>query len=221
MNPRHIRNLLIVATVVVAAAIASSWLLWVSTGSGSGSASASDRVLTTFPNPKPLNEFTLKDDSNHLFDLAALRGKWSFLFFGFTFCPDICPTTMATLAQTSRRIREMDADASDVQFVFVSVDPRRDTPGILQRYVRHFDAGFRGVSGSEAQLTNLSRQLGAAYKVEYIPGVENYPVYHTTAVFLIDPQMRYRGLIRPPFDPQAIASRFGELRKSTVADPDS
>ena len=198
--------------VALAAMFAGAWLA----GSGRGNMSQAillpDRVMTLFPDPKPLTAFALTDHKNRVFDLAGLKGKWSFLFFGFTHCPDICPTTLAILARARENIAKSTVGAKDVQFVFISVDPNRDAAGKLGQYVSYFDTAFLGVTGDNAQLGNLAGQLGAAYEVKITPGMENYPVYHSAAVFLVDPRARYHAVFAPPLDAEGISRRFKVLR---------
>jgi protein SCO1/2 len=172
-----------------------------------------DQAMTLFPDPKPLTAFAFTDHENRAFDLSRLKGKWSFLFFGYTHCPDICPTTLATLARARESIAKSTAGAQDVQFVFISVDPNRDTAGKLRQYVTYFDATFVGVTGDDAQLGKLAGQLGAAYQVAITPGMENYPVYHSAAVFLVDPRVRYHAVFAPPLDAEEISRRFEVLRE--------
>src|SRR5881296_4167356 len=169
-------------TVVLAAVLCGAWLTVVYRESGSRAILLPDQVMTLLPDPKPLAAFAFTDHENRVFDLSRLKGKWSFLFFGYTHCPDICPTTLATLARARENIAKSTAGAKDVQFVFISVDPNRDTADKLRQYVTYFDTTFLGVTGGDAQLGNLAGQLGAAYEVAITPGVENYPVYHTAAV---------------------------------------
>ena len=199
--------------VALAAMFAGAWLA----GSGRGNMSQAillpDRVMTLFHDPKPLTAFALTDHKNRVFDLAGLKGKWSFLFFGFTHCPDICPTTLAILARARDNIAKSKVGAEDVQFVFISVDPNRDTAGKLGQYVAYFDTTFLGVTGNDAQIGNLARQLGAPYQVEFKLGMENYPVYHTTTVFLVDPRARYHAMFTPPLDAETISRRFKVLRE--------
>ena len=169
--------------------------------------------MTLFPDPKPLTAFALTDDKHRAFDLASLKGKWSFLFFGFTHCPDVCPTTLAVLARARDNIAKSVVGAENIQFVFISVDPNRDTVSKLGQYVDYFDTTFLGVTGDNAQIGSLAGQLGAAYQVEIKPGLENYPVYHSAAVFLLDPQARYHAVFTPPHDPAAISRRFEVVRE--------
>ncbi len=204
---------IMLTAVVLAALLAGVWLAAAYRENGSRAILLPDQVMTLFPAPKPLAAFAFKDHEDRVFDLSRLRGKWSFLFFGYTHCPDICPTTLATLARAHENIARSAAGAKDVQFVFISVDPNRDTAGKLGQYVTYFDTAFLGVTGDDAQLGNLAAQLGAAYQLAITPGMENYPVYHTAAVFLVDPRARYHAVFAPPLDAEGISRRFEVLRE--------
>ena len=210
---------IMITSVALAAILAGAWLADVYREHDSRAMLLPDQVLTLFPDPKPLTAFALTDDKNRVFDLASLKGKWSFLFFGFTYCPDVCPTTLAVLARARENIAKNTAGAEDLQFVFVSVDPNRDTASKLGQYVEYFDATFLGVTGDNAQIANLAGQLGAAYEVAITPGVEDYPVYHTAAVFLVDPLARYHAVFTPPHDAEAISKRFKVVRELEALTP--
>jgi protein SCO1/2 len=200
-------------TVVVAAMLGGVWLAATYRENGSRAILLPDQVMTLLPDPKPLTAFALTDHEYRVFDLSRLKGKWSFLFFGYTHCPDVCPMTLATLARAHENIVKSKVDAKDVQFVFVSVDPNRDTAGKLRQYLTYFDASFLGVTGDDAQLGMLASQFGAAYQVAVTPRAENYPVYHTAAVFLVDPRARYHAVFAPPLDAEGISKRFKVLRE--------
>jgi len=199
--------------VVLAAMLGGVWLAATYRENGSRAILLPDQVMTLFPDPKPLTAFAFTDHENRVFDLSRLKGKWSFLFFGYTHCPDICPMTLAILARAHEDIVKSTVGAKDVQFVFISVDPNRDTASKLRQYVTYFDTSFLGVTGDNAQLGNLAGQLGAAYQLAITPGVENYPVYHTAAVFLVDPRARYHAVFAPPLDAESISKRFKVLRE--------
>jgi protein SCO1/2 len=213
MNRIPLQFSIMVTAVALAAVLAGAWLSDIDRDTDSRARVLPDQVMTLLPEPKPLTDFALTDDSYRAFDLESLKGKWSFLFFGFTHCPDVCPTTLAVLARARENIARNTAGAENIQFVFVSVDPNRDTAGKLRQYVDHFDARFVGVTGDNAQLASLAGQLGATYRVAITPGVENYPVYHSTAVFLVNPRARYRAVFTPPLDAEAISRRFKVLRE--------
>ena len=213
MNKISLKVSIMITSVALAAMLAGVWLAASDREHDSRAVLLPDQVITLFPEPKPLTAFALTDHRNRVFDLASLKGKWSFLFFGFTHCPDVCPTTLAVLARARDYIARNTAGAEDVQFVFVSVDPNRDTAGKLGQYVNYFDKTFLGVTGDDAQIGNLAGQLGAAYQVAIAPGVENYPVTHGTAVFLLDPRARYHAVFTPPHDAEAIGKRFKMVRE--------
>lgn len=172
-----------------------------------------DPVITLFPDPKPLAAFALTDHDGQVFDLTRLRGKWTFLFFGYTYCPDVCPTTLAQLARVRDRIAFQGAPTNDIQFVFVSVDPHRDTARLLKQYVAHFNATFIGVTGNDREIANLAGQLGTRYEVLATSGTDSYPVNHSAAVFLLDPRARYHAVFKPPYDADAISARFNLVRR--------
>jgi protein SCO1/2 len=204
---------IMMTAVALAATLAGVWLADIYREHDSRAVLLPNQVITLFPDPKPLTAFALTDHKNRVFDLASLKGKWSFLFFGFTHCPDICPTTLAVLARARDNIAKNAVGAEDIQFVFISVDPNRDTASKLRQYVDYFDTTFLGVTGNDAQIGNLAGQLGAAYQVAIKPGMENYPVYHSAAVFLLDPRARYHAVFTPPHDAEAISRRFKVVRE--------
>jgi protein SCO1/2 len=208
-----LKLVIMMMTVVLAAMLGGAWLAATYRENGSRAILLPDQVMTLFPAPRPLAAFAFTDHENRVFDLSRLKGKWSFLFFGYTHCPDVCPMTLATLARAHENILKSTVGAKDVQFVFISVDPNRDTASKLRQYVTYFDATFVGVTGDNAQLGNLAGQLGATYQVEITPGVENYPVYHAATVFLVDPQARYHAAFAPPLDAEGISRRFKVLRE--------
>jgi len=172
-----------------------------------------DQVMTVLVEPKPLREFVLTDQNSSVFDLARLKGNWSFLFFGYTHCPDICPSTLASLSKLREQLTKGVNGSKNIQFSFISVDPKRDTAAILKQYTGYFDSSIVGVTGSELELRNLTEQLGAQFEVESAPGKESFQVYHTSALFLINPQGQYVASLMPPFDISTINRRFIVLKK--------
>lgn len=204
---------IMITTVALIAILAGIWLAATYRENDSRAMLLPDRVMTLFSDPKPLTAFTLTDHQNRVFDLSRLKEKWSFLFFGFTNCPDICPTTLAVLARARDKIARQTAGAEDIQFIFISVDPNRDTIDRLKQYVGHFHKTFLGVTGNDPQISNLAGQLGAPYEISITPGSKNYPVIHASAVFLVDPRAHYHAVFTPPHDAEVISRRFGFLRK--------
>lgn len=177
-------------------------------GDGTLQALRQDSVITILPEPKALNSFSLKDQHGKLFDLERLRGKWSLLFFGFTNCPDICPTTLTTLNQIYKILGKNSETLDNVQVVFISVDPGRDDLATLKKYVRYFNKDFLGVTGNKKQLSLLAKQLGVYYEVLDQYGKKNYVVNHTAAIFVINKEAGYFGLMTPPLDADKMAVRI-------------
>jgi protein SCO1/2 len=148
-------------------------------------------ALVLAPRGPRAPDFTLTDQSGRPFRLSDLRGHAVALFFGYTHCPDVCPTTLAALARAKRKLG---ADGTRFDVVFVTVDPRRDTPAVVGKYVRLFDPSFIGLSGTEAQLAPVY----AAYKVyhQVLPAhgsAAGYLVAHGSSVDFIGPHGRIRG----------------------------
>ena len=140
-------------------------------------------TVYTEPYP-PAAEIELARDNGTNFRLAGMRGKIVLLFFGYTSCPDICPTTMAELKTALDKIGE--ENAKNVQVVFVTVDPERDTPQRVQEYVNHFNKDFVVLSGPESQLAKIWSEYGVFREIVEGTSAAGYLVNHTARVTLID-----------------------------------
>lgn len=164
---------------------------------------------------KELTGFRLTGANGKTLGVNDLKGKWSFVFFGYTQCPDVCPLTMGILGKAFRLIEQDPAAYQEIQGVFISVDPKRDTPELLKEYVAYFSNKFMGVTGDTAQLDAVSRQMSALYTIHPKepdkPG-DAYTVTHNSTVFLVDPQGRLYGRFPPPHLPQEIAGVFMKIR---------
>jgi protein SCO1/2 len=138
-------------------------------------------------------DFTLTDQTGRPFRLSSQRGKEVVLFFGYTHCPDVCPTTLARLAGIVHRLAP--ALRNRVRVVFVSVDPERDRPALLARYVRIFDPHFIGLTGSAAQLEPVYEAYFVAHeRVADRTSANGYEISHSTLLYFIDPQGQLRVL---------------------------
>jgi protein SCO1/2 len=164
-----------------------------------------------WPDPKTLAPFSLADHDGRVFDLARLRGRWSFLFFGFTSCPDMCPTTMAQLGGAADLLSAELGSEAECQFVLISVDPERDSPERLEAYVEHFNPAFLGVTGQPERLDALRRQLGIMRAVVGDPAAGDYTVDHSASVLLIDPDARLVGIFSAPHEARTIADRAARI----------
>ena len=165
------------------------------------------------PEFRPLQPFRLTDHNNELFDETDLEGKWSFVFFGYASCPDICPTTLAALNQVQGLLEERATiSAEDMQVIFVSVDPARDTPELLGPYVKHFDERFIGATADKEEIDKLARQFGAGYIFEPETAPGQYLVAHSSMIFLTDPLGRLVAGFSQPHYPETIARLYEKIR---------
>jgi len=190
------RYWIVVGVVALLAAGAGAWLARMSRDAD-GPALESGTFL---PAPKVLADFDLVDTHGARATLATLRGHPTLVFFGFTHCPDVCPTTLAKLAQIAK-----DASMPQLRVLLVSVDPARDKPEQLQQYVHAFDRSFKGVTGEQAQIERLAREFGVAIARVDLGGGD-YTVDHSAAVFLLDDEARRVAVFPPPFEIQPMAA---------------
>jgi protein SCO1/2 len=168
----------------------------------------SNATLMVLPEPRVVADFDLVDDAGRPFSLENLRGQWTLMFFGFTNCPDVCPSALYDLNLVAEQLEKRRGEGLPaVQVIFVSVDPERDTPEKLSEYLDYFNPGFIGLSGSQAQLAPLTLQLGIAYEVEdHEPGDQNYAVYHSVSFLLTDPDGHLYGVFPAPHDAEKITA---------------
>ena len=164
------------------------------------------------PEPKPLQAFSLTDQYQQPVNLEHLQRKWSFIFFGYTYCPDICPTTLSTLTRMVRKLQNDPQSPENIQVVFVSVDPQRDTPEVIEGYLKYFNEAFVGITGEQQDIDSLARQFGAGYMKEPDTTPGQYLVSHTSSIFLVDPQGRLLASFSPPHDPNTIIDQFQQIR---------
>lgn len=165
------------------------------------------------PQFKVLQPFRLIDQNNVSFELGNLKNKWSFIFFGYTSCPDICPMTLRTLDVVQTHLSSANsASPEDVQVVFISVDPERDTTDKLAAYVSFFDEEFIGATGTKQDLDAFTGQFGAGYQFEPETSPGHYLVAHTSAVFLVDPLGRLIATFSQPHYPEVISSQYQQIR---------
>jgi len=132
---------------------------------------------------EPGNDFALTDQNGKPFHLSQLRGKVVFLFFGYTHCPDACPTTMAKLSQVYKLLQH---DAGRVVTVFVSVDPGRDTTSVLKSYLTYFHMNSIGLTGTKEEIDMVVKQYGAKYEIEESDSAAGYHINHSTDLYLLD-----------------------------------
>lgn len=167
---------------------------------------------TYLPQGKPVTGLNLIDFNQQRFDEARFKGKWSFLFFGYTNCPDVCPSTMLVMKSVWGKLpAEAKADPAP-QMIFVSVDPDRDNPAKLKQYVTFYHPEFLGVTGKADQIDVLTKQLGVLYGFEDEEKGKGYTVNHSAQILLVDPQGNMRAVFSTPHEVDEIVRSFVQIR---------
>ena len=194
------RARLTVAAAALCAALAGYWM-------AQQLDRASPRLAsgTWLPRPKPVGEFRLTDTTGRDFTRRDLGGAPTLVFFGFTHCPQVCPTTLMKLAQVRKR-----AGLEGLRVLFVSVDPQRDSAALLGLYLHAFDPAFLGLTGDPEPILTLAANFGVAASRVQLPGGD-YTMDHSAVLFLLDARARIAAIFTPPFEAPALAA---DLRRA-------
>ncbi|MCP4983117.1 MAG: SCO family protein [Gammaproteobacteria bacterium] len=187
-------SIAIVALIALIGGFAISWVI------SSNKPIELETALWFGDQARALPEFELVDHRGQKLERSSLNGQWNLMFFGYTHCPDICPTSMQTMNDMISAIK--DTDITDaLQVYFVSVDPERDTPEVLSGYIGYFNPDFTGATATIEKLAPLTRSLGIAHQFRNkTEGNPHYDVDHSSAIVLINPQVEYAGLFGAPHD---------------------
>ncbi|WP_025132058.1 SCO family protein [Pseudomonas sp. PH1b] len=176
-------------------------------GKGQGDPTALiDAGIILLPQSRTLPAVKMLDQDGQPVVIDELKGKWSLLFFGYTFCPDICPTTLAQLRQIKSELPKESVDK--LQVILVSVDPNRDTPQQLKQYLGYFDKDFKGLTASSVE--DLQK-IANAVSIPFIPAdtsKPNYTVDHSGNLAVIGPDGTQRGFIRAPLNNQKLVAQL-------------
>lgn len=165
------------------------------------------------------------------FDLDSIKGKWSLFFFGYTHCPDVCPTELFMMSQMMKQIEENPAPGIQApQVVFISLDPQRDAPEALQQYAGFYHPSFIGVTGEQSAVDQLSKSMGVYYQRVYhlngkvldpasqkdVPeGLEDsYLINHSAAIFLTNPKGQLQAILKPPHEPAVVIRDLASIQKA-------
>jgi len=200
------RYWILVAAIALAAAVAGMYL-----------ARALDQPAvpqlesgTALPVPDPLAPFDVLDTAGAPVSPAQLRGHPTLVFFGFTYCPDVCPTTLALLASVQKQVMAADKELAGLKVALISVDPERDTPEQLGKYISSFGGDFIGLTGSPPEIVKAQKSFGvAASRVDLAGG--GYTMDHSATVFLLDAQARKVAVFTPPLRAAALARDLQKL----------
>ena len=205
MTRKHIVLFALIAAVVLALGLVAGEAL---RGKSNSAAALQDAGIIMLPQARQVPALEFLDQDGKPFSTSQLQDQWSLLFFGYTFCPDICPATLAQLRQLRTEIPE--ETWNNLRIVLVSVDPDRDTPEQMKKYLGYFNAGFMGLSGEPDTIQKLS----SAVSIPFIPAdtsKENYTVDHSGNLAIIGPDGTQRGFIRAPINIDKLAAQLPGL----------
>lgn len=165
---------------------------------------------TVLPKARSISGFNLIDHDGKPFTTDSLKANWNFAFFGFTHCPDVCPTALKIMQGVWK---QLPADKKKPRMLFFSVDPDRDPPEVLRQYVTYYHPDFMGITGKLDQIDIITNQLGILYGYDdKTDDSEDYTVNHSAQILLIDPQGRLRAVFSPPYQASTIAHAFDVIR---------
>lgn len=159
----------------------------------------------------PMPAFSLNDQNGKAFSNAQLHGRWTLMFFGYTSCPDICPNTMRVFHGISQRAQT----PADTQYVFISLDPKRDTEAKIKDYMAFFNPKFIGLRGEKEAIDQLTQPLGVVYEIDYEGEEESddYLVNHFAAIYVVDPDGELIAYILPPHNVERVGGVFDAIVK--------
>ena len=170
--------------------------------------------LKMFPQGKSFSGFQLTSNKGKQWQAKDFKGNYSLVFFGFANCPDICPTTLLDMQKINHALESV--KVSPPNFIFISVDPDRDTPEILDEYITYFNPEFIALTGDQANILSIATQLGVAYKVaEHEKGDLVYDVDHASALFVLNPEGERIGLFSAPHNVKNITADLTSLLDKT------
>jgi protein SCO1/2 len=161
--------------------------------------------------PRIFSDFELVDHRGEIFNIARMQDTWTIVFFGFTHCPDICPTTLAVLNDMYSKMK--DSEKEQLQIVMISLDAERDTVEALADYVPYFNEEFIGVTGNKHLIHRLTAEINIAYNKVPLEG-EDYTVDHSTQLVLINPKGHYHGFFRAPHSETMLRSTWRSISSS-------
>ena len=165
--------------------------------------------LVLLPEPAAVAAFQLETHRGEQFQARDLAGHWTYLFFGFTNCPHICPTTVALMAEAEEQIRALPKGEA-FRGLFISVDPERDDAAGIAAFLGRFSERFLGLRGARSEIKKIARDLNVAF-AKMPDGQGGLTVEHSSHIVLIDPEGRYRGVIKRPRKAEALVSAFRRL----------
>ena len=162
------------------------------------------------PKPRPLTPFELVAADGSGFAPENFKGHWSLVYFGYTYCPDVCPLTMVELADVKQRLAAKLPNLGE-QYYLVSVDPARDTPKRMGEYVAYFDPEFHGLTGKDEEIGKFAQQVGAYYLKPSGQSDKAYVVSHSSTITVIDPDGKFHAVFSAPHEANQVAEDFEKI----------
>ena len=206
------RYWIIVVVIAVLAAGAGAYLARMSRSADAPMLSSGTFLST----PKVLDDFRLVDTKGAPATMTILRGHPTLVFFGFTHCPDVCPTTLAILADVQKRLAKQDERMAGLKVALISVDPERDTPAQLGSYIAAFGGNLIGLTGTAPEIVNVSRSFGVASSRVDLGG-GNYTMDHSATIFALDSAGRVIAVFTPPFRATALRDDLARMAGNLAA----
>ena len=193
------KTTLTIVTALIIGIVAGYWVTYHQSHTTTPTASSLVNGTLLPADFRTMPEIALVDQHGQTFTRQQLTGHWSLLFLGYTHCPDVCPNTLAVLNQMYTALPHKDR----LQVIFISVDPKRDTPELLDTYIRYFNQNFIAVTGDDNTLNPLVRTLGAVYHIDTTQATaSDYLVDHSASLFLLDPNANLRAYFPAPHHTQ-------------------
>lgn len=168
---------------------------------------------TLFSTDYKIKPFELIDDNGKAFTIKNLKGSWSLLFFGFTQCPMMCPSTLSELNKAYDLLKKENFFGKSLQIVFISVDPEHDTPAVLKKYISSFNSSFIGVTGTKSQVDEFTKQFGIFYEKIKNKNSDS-EINHSGAILIISPSAKWKAILSFPHHANTIAEDFKKAQDS-------
>lgn len=172
--------------------------------------------IQDFTEPVNFKSFQLQDLELNPITPDYFKPHWDWVFMGYTHCPDVCPTTLMVIANALKIIAATEGDAHNTRVTFMSVDPARDHPEKLKKYIRYFHHDFKGMAGPINTLHKIAADMNMTFYYSKPNSEGNYSVAHSSGIAIIDPEGRIAALIKNPNDSQRIAELFMIWRKKKM-----
>lgn len=204
------RALVVTLVVVTTTVAAAGWFMRGAPTPGWIEAPPELRAIL-WPEPVPVTDFALSDQFGEPFGPGRLADRWTFMFFGYLQCPDVCPMTLHTMKTFRELLLARDPDSASHAFVFVTVDPEHDSLEDLGAYVAYFDPEFVGLGGKVDEMRKLTRRM-AVMSVDVSDGTGVRRFDHTSSIMVLDPLGRAVAALPPPHDPRRMVARFLQLQ---------